>query len=141
VGAQKHVVLQPTVPLQNADIDPFVEPVIPHAAEGRNVRLPSPPVVAEKEVVDAAPLLLADDGRGGRGSIEDQAHLRGWLAPQPQRDAAGFHGRGEIASEPRGEHGRPAPLTSVLDEIKARSEHQAARRRVLRGRYPLPVDA
>src|SRR5687768_4726403 len=101
VRTQQHVVLQPTVPLQDADIDPLVEPAVSHAAERGNIRLPSPPVVAEKEVIDPAPLLLADDGRLRRGSLEEEAHLRGCFAPQPQCHATWFEGRGEIASEPR----------------------------------------
>ena len=140
VRPQKHVVLQSIIPLQDADIDTVVEPAIPHAAERGNIRLPSSPVVAEKEVVDTAPLFLADDGGGRRCSFKEQAHVRGALAAQPQRDATRFQGGGEIATEPRGEHRRPVPLPTVLDEIKPASEQQAARSGML-GCHPLPVEA
>src|SRR5687768_3576603 len=66
VRAQEHVVGQSIIPLQDAEIDTVVEPAIPHAAERGNIRLPLSPVVAEKEVVDTATLLLADDGRRRR---------------------------------------------------------------------------
>jgi hypothetical protein len=137
VRTQKHVVIQPTIPLQDAHIDAVVESAIPHPAKRGNIRLPAPPVVAEKKVVDAAPLLLAGEGRGRRGSLEQEAHVRGSFAPHPQRDATWFQGCGEIASEPRGEERRPVPLTTVLDEIKPLSRQQA-QRGARRGRHPLP---
>ena len=49
-----------------------------------NIRLPSSPVVAEKE--DTAPPFLADDGRCLRCSLEEEPHSALGSSPQPQND-------------------------------------------------------